>query len=190
MSVTVYRITTMLSSVLHPVPVGTNLGLFHLLWTLFSGATFYPSAGGASPQTTPAGYYPHALAFPFLGTTGHFEAPGPLAARIYSTRGDARFGITRRKLLPRRLPGSDVRRRVRQGRPFPAAGVHFRAGSVRSRGNGSPGGRSDRRAADWRDDDVRADLELPDRVAPAGGLRGGAWIPPRSTDSPVPKTGR
>jgi len=34
MSVTVYRITTMLSSVLHPVPVGTNLGLFHLLWTV------------------------------------------------------------------------------------------------------------------------------------------------------------
>jgi hypothetical protein len=37
MSATVYRITTMLSSVLHGVPVGTNLGLFHLLWTLLSG---------------------------------------------------------------------------------------------------------------------------------------------------------
>src|SRR5207247_141545 len=37
MSATVYRITTMLSSVLRPVPLGTNLGLFHLLWTLLSG---------------------------------------------------------------------------------------------------------------------------------------------------------
>src|SRR5437870_8207825 len=33
----VYRITTMLSSLLREVPVGTNLALFHLLWTLLSG---------------------------------------------------------------------------------------------------------------------------------------------------------
>ncbi|MGH3577014.1 MAG: hypothetical protein ACRDU0_05595 [Mycobacterium sp.] len=37
MSATVYRITAMLSSVLEDVPVGTNLGLFHLLWTMVSG---------------------------------------------------------------------------------------------------------------------------------------------------------
>jgi hypothetical protein len=37
MSATVYRISTMLSSVLQEVPVGTNLALFHLLWTLLSG---------------------------------------------------------------------------------------------------------------------------------------------------------
>jgi hypothetical protein len=37
MSATVYRISLMLSSVLRDVPVGTNLALFHLLWTLLSG---------------------------------------------------------------------------------------------------------------------------------------------------------
>ena len=37
MSAPVYRISTMLSSVLREVPVGTNLGLFHLLWTLLTG---------------------------------------------------------------------------------------------------------------------------------------------------------
>jgi hypothetical protein len=37
MSATVYRINTLLSSVLREVPVGTNLALFHLLWTLLSG---------------------------------------------------------------------------------------------------------------------------------------------------------
>jgi hypothetical protein len=37
MSTPVYRITTMLSRLLREVPVGTNLALFHLLWTLLSG---------------------------------------------------------------------------------------------------------------------------------------------------------
>jgi hypothetical protein len=37
MSVTVYRINALLSTLLHCVPVGTNLALFHLLWTLLSG---------------------------------------------------------------------------------------------------------------------------------------------------------
>jgi hypothetical protein len=37
MSTLVYRITTLLSSLLRDVPVGTNLALFYLLWTLLSG---------------------------------------------------------------------------------------------------------------------------------------------------------
>jgi hypothetical protein len=37
MSPVVYRITTLLSSLVEPLPVGTNLGLFHLLWLLVSG---------------------------------------------------------------------------------------------------------------------------------------------------------
>ncbi len=37
MSATVYRINTVLSSLLHSLPVGTNLALFHLIWTLLSG---------------------------------------------------------------------------------------------------------------------------------------------------------
>jgi hypothetical protein len=37
MSATVYRISSLLSSLLHGVPVGTNLALFHLLFMLLSG---------------------------------------------------------------------------------------------------------------------------------------------------------
>lgn len=37
MSATVYRINAMVSSILQDVPVGTNLALFHLLWTMLSG---------------------------------------------------------------------------------------------------------------------------------------------------------
>jgi len=33
----IYRINTFLSRVVSRVPVGTNLGLFHLLWMLLSG---------------------------------------------------------------------------------------------------------------------------------------------------------
>src|SRR5215470_7986956 len=37
MSPIVYRMNTVLSRVVEPVPVGTNLGLFHCLWMLLSG---------------------------------------------------------------------------------------------------------------------------------------------------------
>lgn len=37
MSGTVYRINALLSSLLQSLPVGTNLAMFHLLWTLLSG---------------------------------------------------------------------------------------------------------------------------------------------------------
>ena len=37
MSSLLYRITRILSHVLSDVPLGTNLGLFHLLWMLLSG---------------------------------------------------------------------------------------------------------------------------------------------------------
>jgi hypothetical protein len=37
MSPSVYRINAVLSSLLHSLPVGTNLALFHLLWTVLSG---------------------------------------------------------------------------------------------------------------------------------------------------------
>ena len=37
MSALLYRINDVLSRVVSHVPVGTNLGLFHLLWTLLSG---------------------------------------------------------------------------------------------------------------------------------------------------------
>ena len=33
----VYQVMTMLSTVVAPLPIGTNLGLLHLLWMLVSG---------------------------------------------------------------------------------------------------------------------------------------------------------
>ena len=33
----VYRVMTMLSTLVAPLPIGTNLGLLHLLWMLVSG---------------------------------------------------------------------------------------------------------------------------------------------------------
>lgn len=37
MAALLYRINDVLSRVISHIPVGTNLGLFHLLWTLLSG---------------------------------------------------------------------------------------------------------------------------------------------------------
>src|SRR5438034_11660185 len=37
MSSTIYRLNSVLSHVVASVPIGTNLGLFHLLWMLLSG---------------------------------------------------------------------------------------------------------------------------------------------------------
>jgi hypothetical protein len=37
MPTVVYRVTQLLSSLVKPLPIGTNLGLFHLLWMLVSG---------------------------------------------------------------------------------------------------------------------------------------------------------
>src|SRR5260370_23951635 len=48
MSATVYRINAMLSSVLKDVPVGTNLDLFCLLWTLLTGRLL-ASRGAITP---------------------------------------------------------------------------------------------------------------------------------------------
>src|SRR5712692_2547108 len=54
MSPRVYRINALLSSLLHPLPVGTNLALFHLLWTLLSGRLL-ASRGALTPALDDAG---------------------------------------------------------------------------------------------------------------------------------------
>jgi hypothetical protein len=59
MSTPVYRITTLLSTLLHRVPVGTNLALFHLLWTLISGRLL-ESRGALFPALTASGLPPDA----------------------------------------------------------------------------------------------------------------------------------
>lgn len=79
MSATVYRITTMLSSVLRPVPVGTNLGLFHLLWTLLSGRLL-ASRGAIIPALADTGLPAPAVRRAWAAlATGHWEVNALLA---------------------------------------------------------------------------------------------------------------
>lgn len=57
MSPLVYRICALLCQVLQSVPVGTNLGLFHLLWALLSGR-FLLSRGAVFPALDALGLPP------------------------------------------------------------------------------------------------------------------------------------
>jgi hypothetical protein len=54
MSTIVYRISVLLGVILADVPVGTNLGLFWLLWALISGR-FLPSRGAVFPALADLG---------------------------------------------------------------------------------------------------------------------------------------
>ena len=54
MSIIVYRISVLLSAILADVPVGTNLGLFWLLWALISGR-FLLSRGAVFPALADGG---------------------------------------------------------------------------------------------------------------------------------------
>src|SRR5437764_4693430 len=54
MSTIVYRISVLLSAILAAVPVGTNLGLFWLLWALISGR-FLLSRGAVFPALADGG---------------------------------------------------------------------------------------------------------------------------------------
>jgi hypothetical protein len=60
MSEIVYRICALLGQVLQPVPVGTNLGLFALLWALLSGR-FLLSRGAVFPALSDLGLTPEAV---------------------------------------------------------------------------------------------------------------------------------
>lgn len=54
MSQTVYRITSLLRTLLRRVPIGTNLGLFHLFWALLAGR-FLLSRGAIFPALADLG---------------------------------------------------------------------------------------------------------------------------------------
>lgn len=80
MSATVYRITTLLSSLLDDVPVGTNLALFHLLWMLLSGRLL-PSRGAVIPALAALGLPAAAVRRAWAALAyGQWES-GPLLAR-------------------------------------------------------------------------------------------------------------
>src|SRR5437773_3042176 len=54
MSATVYRISVLLGAIVADVPVGTNLGVFWLLWALISGR-FLLSRGAVFPALADGG---------------------------------------------------------------------------------------------------------------------------------------
>lgn len=60
MSTLVYRILEMLSAIVLPLPIGTNLGLLHLLWTLLSGRLL-AHRGALIPALHAAGLAPAAV---------------------------------------------------------------------------------------------------------------------------------
>src|SRR5436190_23523967 len=79
MSATVYRISLMLSSVLRDVPVGTNLALFHLLWTLLSGRLL-ASRGAVIPALADTGLSAAAVRRAWAAlATGHWASNTLLA---------------------------------------------------------------------------------------------------------------
>src|SRR5258706_9486726 len=57
MSALVYRITEVLSAIVLDLPVGTNLGMFYILWTLLSGRLL-PSRGALIPALAATGLEP------------------------------------------------------------------------------------------------------------------------------------
>lgn len=80
MSATVYRISSMLSSILGDVPVGTNLGLFHLLWTLLSGRLL-ASRGAVIPALADTGLPPPTVRRAWAALAYGGWAINPLLAR-------------------------------------------------------------------------------------------------------------
>lgn len=60
MPTVLYRITQLLSSLVEPLPIGTNLGLFHLLFMLMSGRLL-ESRGAVVPGLAALGLAPPAV---------------------------------------------------------------------------------------------------------------------------------
>jgi hypothetical protein len=73
MPTVVYRVTQLLSSLVEPLPIGTNLGLFHLLWMLSSGRLL-ESRGAVIPGLAAFGLTPPAVRRAWSALAyGHWE---------------------------------------------------------------------------------------------------------------------
>ena len=84
MSFRVYRINALLSSLLHSLPIGTNLALFHMIWTLLSGRLL-ASRGALTPALDDAGLPKEAVRRSLAALAyGHWEI-APLIAAFAQT---------------------------------------------------------------------------------------------------------
>lgn len=73
MSIVVYRVTQLLSSLVEPLPIGTSLGLFHLLWMMVSGRLL-ESRGAVIPGLAALGLDPPAVRRAWAALAqGHWE---------------------------------------------------------------------------------------------------------------------
>jgi hypothetical protein len=69
----VYRVTQLVSSLVEPLPIGTNLALFHLLWMLVSGCLL-ESRGAVIPGLAALGLAPPAVRRAWAALAhGHWE---------------------------------------------------------------------------------------------------------------------
>src|SRR5437016_6803386 len=75
----VYRMMTLVCTLVAPLPVGTNLGLLHLLWMMVSGQLL-ATRGAVIPGLSACGLAPRAVrrAWAALGQ-GHWTSAGLLA---------------------------------------------------------------------------------------------------------------
>jgi hypothetical protein len=91
MSPPVYRMTQLLSTVLHSVPVGTNLALFQLLWTLVTGRLL-AARGALFPALADAGLPPDAVRRAGAAlATGHWQLAPLLAAFHQQAQAEGRW---------------------------------------------------------------------------------------------------
>src|SRR5437588_5501792 len=87
----VYRVTQLLSSLVEPLPIGTNLGLFHLLWMVVSGRLL-ESRGAVIPGLAALGLEPPAVRRAWAALAhGHWEAPRLVTARAQRVQQEGRW---------------------------------------------------------------------------------------------------
>jgi len=91
MSSIIYRINSVLSRVVAGVPIGTNLGLFHLLWTLLSGCLLQ-SRGAVIPGLAAFGLSPAAVRRAWAALTyGHWRTAQLLVAWQHVVQDDGHW---------------------------------------------------------------------------------------------------
>ena len=106
MPTVVYRVTQLLSSLVEPLPIGTNLGLFHLLWMLVSGRLL-ESRGAVIPGLAALGLDRIVILYTFVVREGRIvlyslfpDVTDPQTARFVAAQ------QAQPQPLPRALPNT------------------------------------------------------------------------------------
>src|SRR5438270_4913506 len=144
MSTVVYRVTQLLSSLAEPLPIGTNLGLFHLLWMVVSGRLL-ESRGAVIPGLAALGLEPPAVRRAWAALAqGHWETARLVTACEHQVQQEGRWqprqhggyrpvacdliGFFRPRLQD--CPTTHYRADAGQARPAIPVGIAARVGAV------------------------------------------------------------